>query len=417
MNISNKIKKIEAYSILDSRGMPTIECSFTLDSNETVITGIPSGASTGSYEVPELRDNDPKKQNGHGVTHAIEIINQKIGPLLCDRPPDLAYTDQLLNQINQSEYHGLLGSNTMLALSLSTLKAMAINEKLPLHQYISTYTKISSTDLPRIVANLINGGMHAKNGLTWQEYSLVNTDSTSEDSIDNIVAIYQLLKQQLREKRIPLAVGDEGGFAAFKMPVEHEVPLKWLSQLIDELQLTDKLGLAIDAAASTWYDPTSETYQLDTKKTRSNELLKLYKKTIQKYGLLLVEDPFAEKDLTSWKKLVQEIDQKTVIIGDDLFASQKKRLENGAQNELARGLILKPNQVGTMSALFETALFARNKNLPYVLSHRSGETLDASIVDIAIGLGAWGLKCGAPARGERIAKYNRFLQILKNDKK
>lgn len=406
---SPKIKKIEARFILDSRGFPTISCTMILSSGEIVHASVPTGASTGSSETPPLYDEDPKLFHGKGVFKVLEIINTKINTACINKKPELDSIDQLLKELNTNQN---IGSNSMLAISLATLKAEAILEKQQLYQHIAHKTNNNITQMPRIIANVINGGMHAENGICFQEFCFINKETSfSLQPFFNIIKLYHELKNYLYQKKIPLAVGDEGGFAAFCSTPSTEEILQLLTQMINQSNYTSSIGLGIDVAASTFYNTKTKNYCFENNEENSTKLLHFYKKIIDRYSIMMLEDPFSEDDKHAWP-LLTESSKNTKIIGDDLYTSHKSLLKRGIQEKYTHGLIIKPNQVGLMSDIFKTIQCAKENNQIIIVSHRSGETLDSSIVDLAVGIGAWGVKIGAPARGERIAKYNRYLEIL-----
>ena len=406
---SKKIKKISAHSILDSRGYPTIECKLLLSSGEIFVASIPTGMSVGPYESRPLYDNDPDLFNGKGVSKAVDIINTTVNNACYNQKPDVQIIDLILKNMNKT-YHKKLGNNVTLAVSLATLKAAAQINNLPLYQFVAQTTETKISKMPRIIANFINGGMHSNNQITMQEFCVINQDASfSHDAFISIVEAYHHLKDQLSKQGNNLAVGDEGGFASFSTKQNTDSILNMLTNIISRSRTPLRLG--IDAAASTWYDSNKNSYMLDQKSYRSIELLSYYQSIIKKYNLLMLEDPFTEKDEPAWKLLTRL--QKMLVIGDDLIASQIDRLTHATKHKLTHGIIIKPNQVDTISDIFETVAFAHQNNIQCIASHRSGETLDTSIVDIAVGIGAWGIKMGAPARGERIAKYNRYSEILK----
>ncbi len=407
---SHKIKKIEARFILDSRGFPTISCAMTLSSGEVVHASVPTGASTGNSEATPLYDQNAKLFQGKGVFKAVEIINTKINAACNNKKPYLDSIDQLLKELNADQN---IGSNSMLAISLATLKAEALLGKQQLYQYIAQKTKNNIVQMPRIIANVINGGLHAENGIIFQEFCLINKEgSFSLESFFQIIELYHNLKADLQQKKIPLAVGDEGGFAAFCTTPSTEEILQLLTQIISQNNYTSSIGLGIDAAASTFYDASTKNYFLGNQQKNATTLTEFYQNIIAHYDLLMLEDPFSEDDTHAWPILTEQ-SKNTKIIGDDLYTSHENLLKKGIQEKSTHGLIIKPNQVGLMSEIFKTIKCAKQNNQVIIVSHRSGETLDSSIVDLAVGIGAWGIKIGAPARGERIVKYNRYLEILK----
>lgn len=407
-----KITKIEAQQILDSRGQPTISCALTLSSGDVVEASVPSGASVSAYEAHELRDADAAHFGGKGVLHAVEQINSELGQLFCGKEPDSRAADKTLCELDTTATKEKLGGNTTLALSLVILKAEAVARGQELYQRIAELTRTPKPALPRILANLINGGMHAANGLMVQEYLVVSKNAQQcESAIEQIVATYQELKCALQKRGLGISVGDEGGFSDLPQGMKIHEPLDLLTEVIESLELRDHLALGIDAAASTWFNETDGLYQLDGRTWTAGELVGLYQKLCEEYDLISLEDPCAEDDVAGWNLITQKLGAQEILIGDDLFASHADRISFGIKSGLANAVLIKPNQAGTMSEIYQAIEVARQAGYKIIVSHRSGETLDTSIVDLAVGVAAWGIKCGAPARGERIAKYNRLMEL------
>lgn len=408
---SSRIKKIHAREILDSRGNPTVEAEVILQSGDMGRASVPSGASTGKWEVIELRDKDKKRFNGKGVLEAVKNINEIISKALVGKDAlNQEQIDEVMINLDGTEQKSRLGGNAILAVSLATAKAAAAYMKMPLYKYLS---KKESYIMPVPLMNIINGGKHAGNELAIQEFKIIPYGADSfPEALRQGVETYQKLKELLRENYGPSAVnvGDEGGFAP-PMKSTKEA-LSMLLKAIEAAGYTEKeIALGLDAAASSFYNEKDKTYLIDGKKLNGGELLEYYSKIIEEFPLVSIEDPFQEEDYENFAEFTKRFGNRLQIIGDDIFVTNKKKLEFGIEKGIANALLFKVNQIGTLTEAFSTMELALSKNYRVVVSHRSGETEDDYIADIAVGKCTGEIKTGAPCRGERTAKYNRLLRI------
>ena len=399
-----KIKEIQAREILDSRSNPTIEVKMILDDGSYSISSVPSGASTGSKEALELRDKDVR-YHGKGVLKAVENVNNKIAPLLIGMELNQSEIDKKMLEFDGTENKSNLGANAILGVSLCTLKCLAKVDNKELFEYVSD--GIYNMPIPMI--NVINGGAHADNNLDIQEFMLVPVQNTEKERIRCASEIFITLKGLLKEMKLSTGVGDEGGFAPNLDSNE-----KALDLLVDAIKKSNYIPgkdvyLALDCAASEFFD--SGLYHIDNKNLTKDELLDYYIYLIKKYPIISIEDPFEENDYDSFRKLSENFNNKIMIVGDDLFVSSAKYLEQGINNQAGNAILLKANQVGTITEFFQTIKLAKENNYKTIISHRSGETLDTFIADLGVGLNINFIKTGSVSRGERIAKYNRLMEI------
>ena len=399
-----KIKEIQAREILDSRSNPTIEVKMILDDGSYSISSVPSGASTGSKEALELRDKDVR-YHGKGVLKAVENVNNKIAPLLIGMELNQSEIDKKMLELDGTENKSNLGANAILGVSLCTLKCLAKVDNKELFEYVSD--GIYNMPIPMI--NVINGGAHADNNLDIQEFMLVPVQNTEKERIRCASEIFITLKGLLKEMKLSTGVGDEGGFAPNLDSNE-----KALDLLVDAIKKSNYIPgkdvyLALDCAASEFFD--NGLYHIDNKNLTKDELLDYYIYLIKKYPILSIEDPFEENDYDSFRKLSENFNNKIMIVGDDLFVSSAKYLKQGINNQAGNAILLKANQVGTITEFFQTIKLAKENNYKTIISHRSGETLDTFIADLGVGLNIDFIKTGSVSRGERIAKYNRLMEI------
>ena len=399
-----KIKEIQAREILDSRSNPTIEVKMVLDDGSYSISSVPSGASTGSKEALELRDKDVR-YHGKGVLKAVENVNNKIAPLLIGMELNQSEIDKKMLELDGTENKSNLGANAILGVSLCTLKCLAKVDNKELFEYVSD--GIYNMPIPMI--NVINGGAHADNNLDIQEFMLVPVQNTEKERIRCASEIFITLKGLLKEMKLSTGVGDEGGFAPNLDSNE-----KALDLLVDAIKKSNYIPgkdvyLALDCAASEFFD--NGLYHIDNKNLTKDELLDYYIYLIKKYPIISIEDPFEENDYDSFRKLSENFNNKIMIVGDDLFVSSAKYLEQGINNQAGNAILLKANQVGTITEFFQTIKLAKENNYKTIISHRSGETLDTFIADLGVGLNIDFIKTGSVSRGERIAKYNRLMEI------
>ncbi|MDD5864906.1 MAG: phosphopyruvate hydratase [bacterium] len=399
-----KIKDIKAREILDSRSNPTIEVKMVLEDNTYAISSVPSGASTGSKESLELRDKD-ERFHGKGVLKAVKNVNEIIAPNIIGMELNQFEIDKKMLELDGTENKSNLGANAILGVSLCTLKCLAkINDK-ELFEYVSD----GNYNMPIPMVNVINGGAHADNNLDIQEFMLVPIQKKEKERIRCASEIFITLKGLLKDMKLSTGVGDEGGFAP-----NLENNEKALDLLVEAIEKSNYIPgqdvyLALDAAASEFYD--NGLYYIDNKNLTKEELLDYYTNLINKYPIISIEDPFEENDYDSFKKLNEKFNNKIMVVGDDLFVSSTKYLKQGIQNNAGNAILLKANQVGSITEFFETIKLAKENGYKTIISHRSGETLDTFIADLGVGLSLDYIKTGSVSRGERIAKYNRLMEI------
>ncbi|AFK21973.1 phosphopyruvate hydratase [Pyrococcus sp. ST04] len=405
-----EITAVVAREILDSRGNPTVE----VDVYTNVAMGraaVPSGASTGTHEAVELRDGG-KRYHGKGVRRAVENVNKIIAPELIGM--DVRWQreiDMLLLELDGTENKSNLGANAILAVSLAVAKAAANSLELPLYQYLGG---VNAYVLPVPLSNVINGGVHAGNELDFQEFMIMPIGADSfREAIRWVSETYHVLKKVIMEKygKNAVNVGDEGGFA----PPMKEVtePLDVLIKAIEEAGYKpgEEIALALDAASSEFYNEEIGKYVVGGKEYDRGELLELYKELTSTYPIVSIEDPFHEEDWEGFVMITKELGSKVQIVGDDLFVTNPKRLAKGIQMGAANALLLKVNQIGTLSEAIDAAYTAFRAGYGVIVSHRSGETEDSTIADLAVALNAGQIKTGAPARSDRNAKYNQLIRI------
>ena len=409
----NNIKKITATEILDSRGTPTLEVKVLLDNDIYGVFSVPSGASTGIYEAYELRDNDKSRYNGKGVLKAKENVNTIINNALFNMDIfDQEKIDETLIKLDGTDNKGLLGANAILGVSIACAKAAANAKKIELYEYLSfknEYNLVTPT------MNVINGGVHALNNLDIQEFMIVPINFTTiHEAIERCVKVFNTLKSILKENNSSsIGYGDEGGFAPNLK--NDEEALKLLVSAIGKSNFicNKDFKISIDAASSEWYDDETDTYYLPKaqKRLTKEELVNMWVDISSKYPILSIEDAMGENDIEGWKMLSNKLNDKILLVGDDLFVTNQKRLQMGIDNNIANTILIKPNQIGTLSETLKTIKLAQDNNYEVVISHRSGETNDDFIADLSIAVNAKYIKTGAPNRGERVAKYNRLMAI------
>lgn len=401
-----KIKSIKAREILDSRSNPTVEVEMVLENGISAIASVPSGASTGSKEAIELRDGD-ERYHGKGVLKAVSNVNDIIAPKLIGTELNQNDVDEMLLNLDGTYNKSNLGANAILAVSLASLKCLAKLEGKELYEYVSTGTY--SMPIPMI--NVINGGAHADNSLDIQEFMIVPLMEKEVDRVRAASEVFITLKKMLKSDGMATGVGDEGGFAP-NLPNNEEC-FKYLVKAIEESGYVPgkDIALAIDAAASEFYDGETQKYTLDNKEYTALELKDYYLDLINKYPIISIEDPFEEEDAESFALLTREAGDRIMVVGDDFFVSQAKYLQMGIDKKAANAILLKANQVGSVTEFIETINLAKANNIKMIISHRSGETEDTFIADLGVGLNIPYIKTGSVSRGERVAKYNRLTKI------
>ena len=434
-----KLVRLDAVEILDSRGLPTLKVSVEVKSGKCVAVGsaeVPSGKSKGALEVTERRDNDPKKYFGQGVSKVADYINKTFSKKATGTEfSNLAQFDRWLLSIDPTHDKHTLGGNVMLGLSIAFSKALALLSNMPLYKvYRAEYDQLlkpglrlgSTYTLPTPLFNIYNGGAHADNGISTQEFMVIPKGVTGfSNQVRAGVEIYQTLKQMLRLEKRTTGVGDEGGFSA-RWENDEQV-LELLTKAVNRAgyKLSRQVSFGLDVAATQFYKQRDRMYAVPNWDRNGvvgdyKALSQHYWKWLAKYPLIYMEDIFAEEDWAGFANFAEEMKKRKTgfyLVGDDLTVTRYDRLEKAVALGAINGIIIKPNQIGTLTETFETCALARLSDIEIFVSHRSGETTDSFISDVAIGVGAGYLKAGAPCRGERTAKYNRLLEIeheLKN---
>jgi len=407
----SQIDHIHAREILDSRGNPTVEADVTLVSGVVGRAAVPSGASTGEHEAVELRDGDPKRFGGKGVLSAVQNVNEVIaGKLKGMSPLGQAEIDRVLIELDGTPNKSNLGANALLAVSMATARAAANSQKLPLYRYLGGS---SANTLPVPMMNIINGGAHADNNVDFQEFMIVPVGAgTFSEALRMGAEIFHTLKSVLKKKGYATSVGDEGGFAPNLKSNEEaiETILEAIAQA--GYQAGENVLLALDPAASEFYDGTSYVFKKsDGRKLRSDQMVSFWKAWAGKYPIISIEDGMAENDWDGWKALTGAIGGRVQLVGDDLFVTNTKFLQKGIELGVANSILIKVNQIGTLSETLECVELAKTNNMTAVISHRSGETEDAFIADLAVATNAGQIKTGSLSRSDRIAKYNQLLRI------
>ena len=428
--LSTKIKGVYSRELLDSRGNPTVEATVVLENGLRASAISPSGASTGKFEAVELRDNERERYRGKGVRHACENINVTINKVLTGMDIfDQTAIDNKLIDADGSEDKHVLGANATLAVSLAAAKLAAAAGKQPLYRYIGGTLATSvghhkngdaevhtlGTVMPVPMMNILNGGAHAANNLDIQEFMIMPVGAeTFSQAVRWCSEVYHTLAELLKKENLSVGVGDEGGFAPNLE--DDEQAFSYIIKAIEKAgyQMHKHFMLAVDGACSEWVaEGKKDTYTMPKKKRNftSDELVEYWCKLCDTYPIASLEDPMGEEDYDGWQKLTATIGANHLIVGDDLFVTNPKRLQMGFDKGLANTILIKPNQIGTLTETLETIKLARNYCYKTILSHRSGESEDTSISDIAVAVGAGYIKSGAPARSERVAKYNQLLRI------
>ncbi len=413
-----KIKKILAREILDSRGNPTVEVKVSLENGLAAKASVPSGASTGAHEALELRDKNPRRFLGKGVLTALANVNEKIAPKIVGMDPtEQEKIDEIMIELDGTENKSKLGANAILGVSLSCARASALSQGFPLYYYIrQTYhLPLTTYQLPAPMFNVINGGIHSDSGLSVQEFMIIPMKKASfRERLRIGSEIFYSLREILQKKGLTFAVGDEGGFAP-KLGTTRRV-FDLLSQVVNftEYSLGADIFFGLDVAASVFYDKAKTIYLFEGRRYKSKEMTKIYYNWFKKYPMILLEDPLDEDDWDGWVELTQKISQvdpKFLIVGDDIFTTNMSRFETGIKKRAANSILIKLNQIGTLTETVKCINIARDNNYKVVISHRSGETSDTFISDLAVAVNAEFIKAGAPNRGERVAKYNRLMEI------
>ncbi len=404
-----KIEKVRGYEILDSRGNPTVRAEVMLSDGSVGIAGVPSGASTGINEAMELRDGDEGRYFGKGVTKAVENVNMEIcKAVTAANTIDQGRIDNLMIKLDGTENKGRLGANAILAVSIALARAAASHYRMPLYRYIGG---TSASVMPVPLMNILNGGVHAANNIDIQEFMIMPVGApTFAESLRMGTEVYHSLKNVLKRKGLSTAVGDEGGFAP-DLSSEEEA-IECIIEAIEKAGYnTDAVKIAIDAASSEWYRDGKYYLPKRGAEFETDELISYWEKLAADYPIVSIEDPLGEEDWSGWTKLTASLGKKVQLVGDDLFVTNTKHLERGIKENAANAILIKLNQIGTLTETIEAIKMARSAGYEAVISHRSGETEDTTIADLAVGTNAGQIKSGAPCRSDRIAKYNRLLRI------
>lgn len=405
-----KITQVIAREIFDSRGWPTVECEIILENRISVTASVPTGVSLSNYESVELLDHS-SRMFGRGVLKAVENIERVIGPTLIGQEVDALNMDLQLIDLDGTADKSKLGANAILAVSMALYKAESLSEDVELYELFAFMMEEESVRMPFPFFNVINGGKHANNKLTIQEFIIIPIAAPNfRSSMEIGVTFYHELQKYLESKSISTAVGDEGGFS-----VGFENDEQAFDILLEVMDLVDsKHGasciLAIDAAASQFYDFETRLYHFDDNFFNTNDMIQYYKNLINKYPIYAIEDGLSEYDWNGWKLMTEELSSKIQIIGDDIFATNIYRIAQAVTDKVATAAIIKPNQIGTIAETLQAIKLCKDNGINTIISHRSGETEDTFIADLAVGTSAGQIKAGAPAR-ERNIKYNRLLRI------
>jgi enolase len=407
------IADIHARQILDSRGNPTVEVDVLTDNGFVGRAAVPSGASTGKHEAVELRDGDKKTYMGKGVLGAVKNVNEIIADQLIGiEVVKQAYIDDLLIKIDGTENKAKLGANATLAVSMAVAKAAAEETNLPLYRYLGG---VNATVLPMPLMNILNGGVHADNKIDFQEFMIVPIGAPSfSEGLRWGVEIFHHLKSILKKKGYGTNVGDEGGYAPDIQSPEEAIETVLAAIESAGYKAGDQIGIAMDAASTEMYDEATNTYKFyksSGKTISSDEMVAYWTDWVKKYPIVSIEDGMAEDDWNGWKKLTDAIGTKCQLVGDDLFVTNVKRLQEGIDKGIANSILVKVNQIGTVTETINAVQLAQTNGYTSIMSHRSGETEDTTIADLAVALNCGQIKTGSASRSDRLAKYNQLLRI------
>lgn len=403
-----KIQKVFGCEILDSRGNPTVSATVQLSDGSMGTAAAPSGASTGKFEALELRDGDERRYGGKGVLKAVKNINEIISPAL-EKVHSLTVReiDNVMRRLDGTPNKAHLGANATLAVSLAGARALAAHYHMPLYRFLGG---AAAYQLPVPMMNILNGGAHADNNIDIQEFMIMPLAAESfKEGLRWCAEIYHTLGAELKKKGLSTAVGDEGGFAPNLS--SDESAIEEILNAIEKAGYSGKVKLALDAAGSEW--AVGSGYRLPKRKAeyRTEELIEYWVSLIDKYPIFSIEDPLGEEDFDGWAELTERLGSRVQLVGDDLFVTNTERLQQGIDDGAANAILIKPNQIGTLSETLDTIELAKRNGYKTIISHRSGETEDTFIADLAVAVNAGQIKTGAPCRTERVAKYNRLLRI------
>ncbi len=403
------IEKVIGREIIDSRGNPTVEAEVGLSDGTYAKASVPSGASTGAFEAIELRDNDKSRYMGKGVTKAVENINKVIAPALCgDSPLDQCAIDNKMIELDGTLNKEKLGANAILAVSLACAKASAKYLGIPLYRYIGGTFAVR---MPVPMMNILNGGAHASNNIDIQEFMIMPVGACCfSEGLRQCCEIYHTLGKILKENNMDTAVGDEGGYAPNLNSDEEAIEI--IIKAIEQSGYnTQNIKIALDCAASEWY--TGGSYKLPKRGTEltSEQLINYFEDLSNRYPIISIEDPLSEYDWDGWKEITQRLGERLNLVGDDLFVTNTKRLKKGIEIGAGNSILIKINQIGTLTETLDAIQTAHKAGYKTIISHRSGETEDTTIADIAVAVNSGQIKTGAPCRTDRVSKYNRLLRI------
>ncbi|MEA2077882.1 MAG: phosphopyruvate hydratase [Candidatus Marinimicrobia bacterium] len=400
-----------AREILDSRGNPTVECEVTLESGSFGRAAVPSGASTGEHEALELRDGGDRYM-GKGVLKAVQNINEVIAPrLIGEDALDQAYIDGIMLELDGTENKDVLGANAILGVSMAMARAAADFYEMPLYEYLGG---ANARVLPVPMMNILNGGSHADNNVDFQEFMIYPCGAKSfAEALQMGVEVFHNLKKVLQEKGLNTAVGDEGGFAPDLRSNEEAIQIILEAADRTKYEIGKDLYIALDVAASEFYDKKTGKYKLasENKTMSAEDMVELYASWVEKYPIISIEDGLDENDWDGWKKLTAKLGNKVQLVGDDLFVTNAKLLQKGIDEKSANAILIKLNQIGSVTETLDTIELAKLNGFGAVISHRSGETADTFIADLAVATGVGQIKTGSASRSDRIAKYNQLLRI------
>ncbi len=404
-----KIVKVEGFEFMDSRSNPTVGARVTLSDGSVGLAMAPSGASTGEFEAHEKRDGDNNRYCGKGVLTAVDGINNEIAPkLIALNTLNQRKIDKILIELDSTENKSRLGANAILAVSLAVARATAASHCLPLYKYLGG---INGVKMPRPMMNILNGGAHAANNIDIQEFMIIPVNSYCfAEALRKCSEIYHTLGKILKERGKATGVGDEGGFAPDLSSDEEAIEL--IAEAITRAgYTTDEIKIGLDVASSEWYKNGQYLLPKRNIKMTSEELIKYYVSLIEKYPIISIEDGVAEEDWNGWRQLTTVLGDKLQLVGDDLFVTNTARLKKGIAEGAGNAILIKPNQIGTLTETLDVIELARSNGYSVVVSHRSGETEDTTIADLAVAVNAGQIKTGAPCRTDRVAKYNRLMLI------
>ena len=408
------IEEIKARQVLDSRGNPTVEAEVYLNNGGFGRAIVPSGASTGSGEALELRDSDPKRYGGKSVLKAVWNVNSKIRDVLVDNTADPRTVDQIMLELDGTENKTNLGANAILAVSLANAKANAVASNMPFYQYVAKLAGTSNEmSIPMPMMNVMNGGAHASWSTDFQEYMIIPYSAGNiADAVQMGAEIFHNLKDVLKERGYPTTVGDEGGYAPNVRDGDNE-PLECIKLAIEKAGYRpgEDIKIAMDIAASEFYDKDHYVLKTNGDWKTADDLMNWYDWIINNYPVISIEDGLAENDWKNWQIMTERFGSKIQLVGDDLFVTNTKILEKGINEKCANAILIKPNQIGSLTETIDAVLMAKRAGYKTIMSHRSGETEDVSIAHLAVGLGTGQIKTGSLSRTDRVAKYNELIRI------